>query len=61
MISRMIEGTKFSDLLGETVARYMAVFGNANAKEAVQINLHLDGEQIATVVNSRNARTASRN
>lgn len=61
MISSMVEGTKFYDLIGETVARYMAVFGNANAKEAVQINLHLDGEQIATVVNSRNARTASRN
>lgn len=61
MISRMVEGTAFSDLLGETIARSMAIFGNQNAKEAVQINLHLDGEQIAAVVNQRNSRTASRN
>lgn len=61
MISRMVEGTAFSDLIGETVARSMAMFGNQNAKEAVQINLHLDGEQIATVVNRRNASTARRN
>lgn len=60
MISRMVEGTTFSDLLGETVARYMAIFGNANAKEAVQINLHLDGEQIATVVNKRNVKQGNR-
>jgi TP901 family phage tail tape measure protein len=34
----------------------------AGAKQQPQeINLHLDGEQIATVVNNRNARTASRN
>lgn len=61
MLSHIFEGTGFSDMLGETVARSMAIFGNQNAKEAVQINLHLDGEQIATVVNRRNARTASRN
>lgn len=61
MLSRMVEGTAFSDMLGEAVARSMAIFGNQNAKEAVQINLHLDGEQIATVVNKRNSRTASRN
>lgn len=61
MISHMVQGTAFSDLLGETVARTLAAFGNQNAKEAVQINLHLDGEQIATVVNKHNARTATRN
>lgn len=61
MLSHMVEGSAFSDLLGEAVARSMAIFGNQNAQEAVQINLHLDGEQIATVVNRRNARTATRN
>jgi len=54
-------GSLLSDVIGEAVARSMALFGNQSAKDAIQINVHLDGEQIATVVNKRNSRLASRN
>jgi hypothetical protein len=59
-LSSMVKGTAFSDLIGETIARSLSIFGNATAKEAVQINVHLDGEQIASVVNGRNVRQANR-
>lgn len=59
-LSRMVEGTAFSDLIGEAVARSLSIFGNATAKEAIQINVHLDGEQIASVVNGRNVKQANR-
>lgn len=56
-----IKGTEFGDNIGGMIATIMASHGNAEAKRAIEVNLHLDGEQIATVVNQRNARTASRN
>lgn len=56
-----IKGTEFGDNIGGMIATIMSAFGNAEAKRAIEVSLHLDGEQIATVVNRRNAKTASRN
>jgi len=56
-----IKGTEFGDNIGGMIATIMSAFGNAEAKRAIEVTLHLDGEQIATVVNRRNAKTASRN
>lgn len=56
-----IQGTEFGDNLGGMIATIMEKMGNNEAKQALQVNLHIDGEQIATVVNNRNARTATRN
>lgn len=56
-----IRGTELDDRIGGTIATIMAAFGDAEAKRSIEVNLHLDGEQISTVVNRRNARTASRN
>ena len=47
--------------IGAMLATIMASLGSEEAKQALEVTLHLDGEQIATVVNNRNARTASRN
>ncbi|TVO57522.1 phage tail tape measure protein [Denitromonas halophila] len=72
----MIEGTEFGDSIGRGVAKALAFFGNEDAKRAVEaearymemmaaqsqtINIQVDGRTIATVVNDRNAREASRN
>lgn len=59
--NRAVRGTELDDRIGGTIATIMAAFGDAESKRAIEVNLHLDGEQIATVVNKRNARTASRN
>jgi len=56
-----IKGTEFGDNIGGMIATIMSAFGNAEAKRAIEVTLHLDGEQIATVVNRRNASTAARN
>lgn len=56
-----IQGTEFGDNLGGMLATIMEKMGSNEAKQALQVNLHIDGEQIASVVNKRNARTASRN
>lgn len=56
-----IKGTEFGDDIGGMIATIMSAFGNAEAKRAIEVSLHLDGEQIATVVNRRNASTAARN
>lgn len=55
-----IEGTALGDKIGESVAKVLAAFGNKEAQQAVNINLSLDGKQIATVVNAQNSRQASR-
>lgn len=72
----MIEGTELGDSIGRGVAKALAFFGNEDAKRAVEaearyqemlaaqsqtINLQIDGRTIASVVNDRNAREASRN
>jgi len=56
-----VQGTEFGDNLGGMLATIMERMGSSEAKQALQVNLHIDGEQVATVVNKRNARTASRN
>lgn len=56
-----MKGTETGDNIGGMLATIMASLGNKDAQEALNVTLHLDGEQIATVVNRRNARTASRN
>lgn len=48
------------DQIGELVARMAAFFGNKEAKQALQINLTIDGKQVATVVNAHNAQAAKR-
>lgn len=55
------DGSDSQHTLGGVIAQILANFGNEDAQRALEINLHLDGEQIATVVNKRNSRTASRN
>lgn len=56
-----VEGTETGNNIGGMLATIMASLGSDEAKQALEVTLHLDGEQIATVVNNRNARTASRN
>jgi hypothetical protein len=56
-----IEGTEFGNNLGGMIATILASLGNDTAKEALNVTLNLDGEQIAAAVNLRNARTATRN
>ncbi len=56
-----IQGTEFGDNIGGMIATILAGMGNKEAQQALNITLHLDGEQIAAVVNSRNSRSASRN
>lgn len=55
-----IKGSETEDRIGGMIATILASLGNEEAQKSLQINLHLDGEQIATVVNKRNARTATR-
>lgn len=59
--SKMIEGTEFADRLGGTIATILARFGNKEAERALEINLSIDGQQVAAAVNQHNARTARRN
>jgi hypothetical protein len=55
-----IQGTEFGNNIGGMIATIMAKLGDKDAASAIEVNLHLDGEQITTVVNHRNARNASR-
>jgi hypothetical protein len=56
-----VKGSEYEDRIGGMIATILAGWGNQEAKQALEVNLHLDGEQIATVVNRRNASTARRN
>jgi hypothetical protein len=55
-----IKGTSLEDKIGGMIATIMAGWGNQEAKQALQINLHMDGEQIASVMHKRDSREASR-
>jgi hypothetical protein len=55
-----IAGTKFGDNLGSMIATLLAKLGKEEAKQALEVNLHLDGEKIATVVNRKNGKQANR-
>lgn len=48
------------DKIGGTLATIAAFFGNKEAQQALEINLHLDGQQVAHVVNASNSRAAAR-
>jgi hypothetical protein len=48
------------DWIGQQVASYMAAFGNREAERALNINLSVDGKQLATVVNNSNSKEARR-
>lgn len=56
-----MEGTDFKQNIGGMIATILASMGSAEAEKALNVTLHLDGEQIAAAVNLRNARTATRN
>ena len=45
---------------GERVAKILAAFGNKQAKEMLQINLHIDGKQISSTVEKRQTKEARR-
>lgn len=57
----LIKGTAIEERIGGTMATIAAWFGNKEAQQAIQINLHLDGQQIASVTNAVNARESRRN
>lgn len=57
---KAIDQTTFADNLGGMLATIMAKLGSDEAEKALNVTLHLDGEQIAQAVNLRNARTSSR-
>lgn len=48
------------DKIGGMIATIQAQMGNQEAQRAIEINLHLDGQQITQVVNAANSRTANR-
>jgi len=56
----LIEGTAASEKIGEGLARFMSFFGNKEAQQALEINLHLDGEKVANVVTGKIHRDARR-
>ena len=55
------EGSDSQHTLGGVIAQMLSYFGNEEAKQALEINLHLDGQQIATVTNTVNTRQSRRN
>lgn len=50
-----------TDHLGAAMAHVAAAFGSEDAQNAININLQLDGQQIAAVTNAQNARESRRN
>lgn len=54
------KGTSLDDKIGGMIATILASWGNKDAQKAIEINLHLDGEQIASVIHKRDSREASR-
>ncbi len=56
----MIDETAFANKLGEGIARVLAKFGNDNAQQALQVSVTLDGQDIASTVETRTARGARR-
>lgn len=58
--NKVIQGTELGDNLGGMIATLLAKLGSDNAKQALEINLHLDGEKIASVINKQNMKQASR-
>lgn len=55
-----LKGTDAGFNLGGTIATMMSWFGSKDAEQALQIELHMDGQQVATVIRKREDRNASR-
>lgn len=53
-------GTTTGEDIGRLVAFLMAGLGSKDAERALNIELLIDGEKVATAVNKRNARDAVR-
>jgi TP901 family phage tail tape measure protein len=51
---------EFKNNIGGMMATIMAKLGSKDAQEALNITLHIDGKQVATVVNAHNASQAKR-
>lgn len=56
-----IEGTELGDNIGGMIATILAGMGNKNAQQALEVTLHLDGQQINAAVEARQKDTARRN
>ena len=56
----LLDNTKLGEGIGQAIAIALAAFGNKEAKEALQINLHLDGKQISSTVQTRQTKEARR-
>ncbi len=56
----LLKDTKFGDQIGEAIARALAAFGNKEAKQALEVNLHLDGQKINAAVETRQTKQARR-
>lgn len=55
-----IDGTKLGNVIGESIAKVLATFGNENAQRALNVNVSLDGQQIAANSEKHYGRLASR-
>ena len=55
-----VEGTEFGNNIGGMIATILASMGNKEAQDALNVTLHLDGEQIAAVVNRHNGKQGNR-
>lgn len=55
-----LEGNAGGDMIGKLVALTMAKLGNEEAKRTVEVQVMLDGEQIAASVNTNNTRKSRR-
>ena len=56
-----IDGTQLGDQIGKAVANAIAAIGVQEAKQALEVNVHLDGQQIASSVQETYGRYARRN
>lgn len=56
----LLEDTSAGDKLTSLIAHAMAAAGNADAKRMIQVQVMLDGEQIAASVNTNNTRKSRR-
>lgn len=56
----LLEGKAGGDMLTSLIARTMAAMGNEDAKRMIQVQVMLDGEQVAASVNRSNGRQSNR-
>ena len=53
-------GTSIGDSIGHAIAVAWAALGSKEAKQALEINLHIDGKQISAVVETHQRKRVSR-